>query len=189
MRKSLILSVAAGLLTLGSYSLALANDASQKKTLPSEASVQALLQVMQTRNALDDSLGRMHAFVDRVIRKRSGGLPLSNPHSRPLSPEDEKRAAQMRSKVTAVFSESMTWDSLKPLYLSAYRELYSQQEIDGMMAFYQSKSGQAVIAKQPQVLEKTTQLVRYGHQEFGQQVQQLVLETARKLRAASNSKN
>jgi len=45
-------------------------------------------------------------------------------------------------------------EKIRPLYVDLYDEAFSDQEIEGILAFYDSAAGLAMIAKQPLIASK-----------------------------------
>ena len=43
----------------------------------------------------------------------------------------------------------MTWDKLRPLYVRIYQESFTQEEIDGLIVFYESPAGIAFVERWP----------------------------------------
>ncbi len=52
----------------------------------------------------------------------------------------------------------MDWDKLKPEYAQLYMETFTQEEVDGLLAFYRSPAGRAMIEKMPLLMNKSLQL-------------------------------
>ena len=47
---------------------------------------------------------------------------------------------------------------MKPLYVQLYRDTFEQEEVDGLLAFYASPTGQAFVNKMPMVMQKSMAL-------------------------------
>ena len=45
--------------------------------------------------------------------------------------------------------------SLKPMFFRIYRQSFSQEDVDGIIAFYKTPAGQAMISKMPLVMQNT----------------------------------
>ena len=56
--------------------------------------------------------------------------------------------------------EEMTWDKLRPLYVQIYQESFTQEEIDGLIAFYESPAGVAFVEKMPFVMQKSMSIMQ-----------------------------
>ena len=73
--------------------------------------------------------------------------------------QDAKQKAEYDSfmaKVMAVVQSSFSWNALEPEYEKIYLTTYSDEEISGMLAFYDSPVGRSVLAKTPKVLEASS---------------------------------
>jgi hypothetical protein len=51
--------------------------------------------------------------------------------------------------------QELSWQKLKPLYVQIYRESFEQEEVDGLVAFYASPAGKAMLDKMPTVMQKS----------------------------------
>ena len=54
----------------------------------------------------------------------------------------------------------MSWPRLKPLYTKIYQDAFTQEEIDGLIAFYRSPAGMAYVDKMPLVTQKSMDLMQ-----------------------------
>ena len=74
----------------------------------------------------------------------------------------EQRAAfnqmveEMTTKMTAMIKEKLSWDKLGPVFMKIYSETYTEEEIEGIVAFYKTPAGQAMLQKMPLLIQKTT---------------------------------
>lgn len=60
---------------------------------------------------------------------------------------NEKALADFQTKVEAVINNAMGWDKLRPLYIKLYMDAYTEEELDGIVTFYKSPAGQAMVSK------------------------------------------
>jgi hypothetical protein len=51
--------------------------------------------------------------------------------------------------------EELSWEKLEPMYLEIYRKSFNQEEVDGILAFYKTPAGAAMIKKMPLVLQES----------------------------------
>lgn len=77
--------------------------------------------------------------------------------------------------------ELMRWEVLEPILIDIYRQSFTQSEIDGMLAFYRSEVGQAVIAKMPVVMQNSIQAMQARVAALMPKLQQLQRETVAQL--------
>jgi hypothetical protein len=74
-------------------------------------------------------------------------------------PEESKAgAAEMMNKVAAQIEERMSWDKLKPEYVKVYADVFGEEEITGIVAFYKTPIGQAMLAKMPLLMSKSMEI-------------------------------
>jgi hypothetical protein len=66
--------------------------------------------------------------------------------------EEAKAAAKagMQESFGVVFEE-FSWDRIKPLFTDIYAEVFTVEELEGLIEFYESPIGQKFIAKQPEL--------------------------------------
>jgi uncharacterized protein len=116
-------------------------------TKPSEQSIKELLRVTESRKLLDSIMGQMDNFMKSSMQQAFKG--------RTMTPKEQKLIDDMQSKMIAIFKQEMNWEMLESLFTQIYRDSFTQQEVDGMLVFYKSPSGQAVIKKMPLVMQNT----------------------------------
>ena len=65
-----------------------------------------------------------------------------------------------------------------------YAKTFSQSEIDGILTFYKTEAGKAMIAKMPTLMNNLMQMMMKQMQSFMPRLQQLQQEYAPKIKAA-----
>jgi uncharacterized protein len=65
-----------------------------------------------------------------------------------------------KDSIVKVIREEIAWDKMRPLYMQVYQETFTQEEIDGLLAFYTSPAGIAYVEKMPVVMQKTMAITR-----------------------------
>jgi hypothetical protein len=58
-------------------------------------------------------------------------------------------------ELAARMNDELSWERMKALYRQVYAESFTAQEIEGMVAFYESPAGKAFLKKMPGVTEKS----------------------------------
>ena len=145
-------------------------------TPPSDALVKELLTVTQPQKLLDQVMAQMDGVMQNSMLQ---AMP-----DQKLTPEQDSIMAEMRSKMVALIRESMSWEIMEPLYIDIYQKSFTQQEVEGILVFYRSDAGQAVIAKMPQVMQGTTQLTQTVLSTMMPKIQLLVRQSVEKLKAS-----
>jgi hypothetical protein len=82
-----------------------------------------------------------------------------------LAPPDatEKQRAhaqEIQAKIMDLVKDRMSWEKMRPQYVKMYGETFSDEEIDGMLAFYESPAGRAMLEKMPQLVSKMMAMVQ-----------------------------
>ena len=146
-------------------------------TRPSEKSVQELLRVTESHSLLDSMMVQfdnvMKAGMEQAIKGQT------------ITPKQQKQIDDMQSKMIEVFKQEMNWESLEPVYIRIYRDSFTQQEVDGMLAFYESPAGQAVIKKMPLVVQNTVAEMQNRMGPFLQKLIKLEEETIAQMKAGA----
>jgi hypothetical protein len=78
--------------------------------------------------------------------------------SKELTPEGQEALSQA---ITKIYS----WDKMEKLFSKVYTDVFSAQELSDITEFYRSDVGVAMLKKQPEVMQKTMQLVQQVNQE------------------------
>jgi uncharacterized protein len=141
----------------------------------SEASIRQLLEVTQSRQLLDDLSAQLDQMMRTSMQQALAG--------KQFSVEQQKILDDMRTKLVKIFGEHLQWDQLEPMYLDIYKKSFTQNEVDGMLAFYKTEAGKALIAKMPLAMQNTMQATQSKMAALMPQVQQLQRETVERLKA------
>src|SRR5438093_7645126 len=70
-----------------------------------------------------------------------------------------------QDKMMQVMAEEMSWDKMKDDYISIYTQVFTEDELKGLMDFYKSPIGQKLVAKTP---ELTGKLMEMGQKHSAQ---------------------
>lgn len=117
------------------------------ETKPSDASLNELLTITDSQKLIESMWTQVEGMMNNSAKQALGNTTLNS--------EQQKVMQDSNAKVAAVFKEEFGFEKLKPMMISIYKESFSQEEVDGMLKFYKSKAGQAVIKKMPVVMQST----------------------------------
>jgi hypothetical protein len=76
------------------------------------------------------------------------------------SPDQNKILEEWRSKVEKIMSNASSWERVKPAYIKIYSDAYTEGQIDDIVTFYRSPTGQAMVARNPDLMTKASQIVQ-----------------------------
>ena len=95
------------------------------------------------------------------------------------TPDQQKKVADLHQQVVTLISPAVDWKTLQPDFVSAYNTAYTEPEIDGILAFYKSSAGQALLNKGPDIQQKSGQIVQAHMSAIQPQLRQLVQDFAK----------
>lgn len=143
----------------------------------SEASVRELLAITQSRKLVDSTMGQVDAMMQRSMKQALAGQPT-------LTADQQKIMDGMRTKMIALIREDMKWETLEPMFVDIYKQSFTQKEVNGMLDFYRSEPGKAVIAKMPVVMQNTMQAMQARMTTTFPKLQKLQQDAMAELRAS-----
>ena len=151
-----------------------ADDASK------QAKVKELFATMHMDHMLDQMMHSIQGEVQAMAQETSG--------AEQISPEQKKLMQDFMDKSMKVVNDSVGWAALEPEYVKLYAATYSEEEIDGILAFYKSPVGQAMLAKTPQLSAGGMQIVHSRMGDFQPKIQALQQEYMKELAATMPAK-
>ena len=96
-----------------------------------------------------------------------------------LSAEQKASVSEFQQKVFDFVESQVGWKAMQKEYVELYASTFSEDELDAMIAFYKSPAGQAMIAKMPDLLQKSITMVQQKMATLQPQIQQMVQDYAR----------
>jgi hypothetical protein len=159
--------------------LLLAGPAIADDSPASDASVRQLLELTDAHKLIDAAKVQVNAMVTAAMQDAV--------QNRALTPERQAIVERMHAKMIAVVDDMLNWDALLPMYLRIYRDSFTQDEIDGMTAFYRTPAGQAVVRKMPVVMQSVLGEMQVMLKPMQEKIRQIQQETGRELKEAPGS--
>jgi hypothetical protein len=165
-----------------SGSIALAADNSSvtspaPSNTPTEGSIKQLLELAQARKLTDSVMTQMDNLMQQSVAQATQGQK--------ISPKIQQQIEARRSEMAMMMKELLDWTKLEPIYVRAYQKTFSQQEVEGMIAFYKTPAGQAVIGKMPSVMQKTIEEVQQLMGPVVEKMRKMQQEIAAEMKAES----
>jgi hypothetical protein len=137
---------------------------------PTEASVQQLLQVQNSKHLVEVMNKQLDTMFTNIINQQLQGKNLTD--------EDKQRVAAGRERLNEIRNKIFTWETMEPMFTKIYSESFSQAEVDSMIAFYSSPAGQSIVAKLPLVAQNTMVNMQEQMKSLVPQIQQIAKDTA-----------
>ena len=64
------------------------------------------------------------------------------------------------ARVIEVLREELNWEKMEPYMIDAYAEVYTEQELLGLVEFYESPLGQKFMVKMPEMMTVTMEMTQ-----------------------------
>jgi hypothetical protein len=147
-------------------------------TRPSEDSIRRLMTASETRKVLDNAVTVLDSSMDAGIKQSLAG--------KTVTPKMQAAIDEMRGKMVEVFKESLAWKDMEPLFIEVYQRSLTQEEVNGMIQFYESDAGKAVVRKLPVIMANTTQLMQERMKTVLPKIARIQQEMAEKVKEAGS---
>jgi hypothetical protein len=148
--------------------------------VPTEASIKQLLEVGQAQKLINTMMAQMDAFIKSTMQQATQGQQVTAK----VQQDIDKRQAEMM----AGMKEMLDWNKLEPMYVRVYQKSLTQQEVDGMTAFYKTPTGQALLTKMPVVMQNTINEMQQMMAPMIQRVKQVQQEIVAEIQAEKENK-
>jgi hypothetical protein len=132
----------------------------------------------------------MDTMMDQLmigVKKQVQQITQSMPGADQATPEQKKQVADFQQRVMDLVNQKIGWKALEPDFISLYASTYTEEELDGIIAFYKSPVGQKMMEKTPELMSKSTQITQQKMSELQPQLNQMVQDFMKQM-AASTSK-
>jgi len=150
----------------------LANDAP-----PSDESIQALLDLTDAKQLIagvqTQLLATMEGTMQQSIQQALKG--------RALTPRQQAIVDATKAKMVAILDDMLSWDKLQPMYFRLYRQSFTQDDVDGITAFYRTPPGQAMLTKMPLLMRNMMGEMQSMYQPVQQRIMEVAQDAARQL--------
>jgi uncharacterized protein len=113
----------------------------------SDSSIKQLLNVTQAQKLVDGMRAQFDTLMNNVVQQALQG--------KTPTPKQQQAIANMKNRMVALIQGELAWEKIEPMYLRLYKESFSEEEVVGMLSFYKTPAGLAIINKMPMLMQKT----------------------------------
>ena len=92
--------------------------------------------------------------MDQVMTQMNSGA-MQQVAGGKLTGDDQKRLDEFSGKVRQLVNRTIGWQALEPEYAKLYADAYTEQQLDDLIAFYKSPTGQVMVEKTPILLKES----------------------------------
>lgn len=140
---------------------------------PSAASIEDLLVVSNSESMMTSMYAIMEDSMRKGVEQATAG--------KPLTPEQQRVAERIPARLMEVMRQEMSWAKLKPMFVQVYQETLTQEDVDGLLAFYRTPAGRTMIEKMPAVMQRTSTIMQAQMPELIGKLQAAMAEELRVL--------
>lgn len=130
-----------------------------------ENSIDELMDATNIRHMLDNMNTQYDEIMSMMIQEALDG-------HKP-TPAQQEVIDRMKKRMMGVMQDTMSWEKIQPLYVKIYQDSFSEEEVRGMIAFYKSPAGKAVVEKMPLVMQRSMDVMKPLMQEMFPKMKQI----------------
>lgn len=136
-------TVVAFLFALATPIAARADDASHR------AKAEELVTLNNTQKAVNQIAGSISAQVDQAAERSAGPDPTD---------EQKAKIEDFKKHTAELVDSTLGWTAMKSAVVDLYVKAFTEEQIDGILAFYKTPAGAAFIEKMPEINTQFGQL-------------------------------
>jgi uncharacterized protein len=160
---------------IASFLILVAFSCSAFAAPPTSESIEALLQATKIEKLSDGIYAGMETSMRQAMKA---------PNGQALTSQQQRIADTLPAKLVVILRDELSWSKMLPLYVKLYQETFTQEEIDGLIAFYKTPVGMSYSDKLPTLTQKTMSTMHEQMAPLMKRTQAMVKETMEELKAA-----
>lgn len=122
---------------------------------PTQQHVDQLLKVMNIDAVLQETLKQIRPQMDQQAYLT---VQTWVKHQQ-LNPQEQLVANELADKIYQQSLKMLSWEVMKPMYQQIYQQVYTTEEIQAQIDFYNSPIGRSILKKSPQVAQESMKIV------------------------------
>ena len=127
--------------------MAHADDASK------QIKIQQLFRLEKLDQISKQSMQRAMAMMNNpAMLQRMSGVQ--------LPPGQQQAMQQLTGKIFPILSRALSWESIEPDYIKLYADTFTEKQIDDIIAFYKSPTGQVLAEKEPVLVQEQSAIAQ-----------------------------
>ena len=115
---------------------------------PSEEQIERLLQLTDAQRQTEALWMQMEAQIQGAVESM---LPPD------ASPEEHASVARALETTMAPLRRMLTWEKMRGLYVEMYQKTYEAEDVEAIIAFYETPAGQRLLERQPLLMQNLMQ--------------------------------
>ena len=115
------------------------------------------------------------AMIDQMFNQMKAVAAAQMPAA--ATPEQRTRALELQDKVMAVVKASVGPEKMRVQYVTAYSDTFTDEEISGLLAFYESPAGRAYLTKMPVLISNIMTAAQNKMKEVMPEIERIIKES------------
>jgi hypothetical protein len=134
------------------------------------AKVQEMLQLVHVDQMMQQLMTGLRQQVVAMSNQAVGSS---------ATPEQKAQLAKFQQQMFDFIEARVGWKVMEPDYIDLYAQTFTDEELDGIIAFYKSPAGASMLAKTPELTQKALAMSQKRVMTLLPEIQQMVQEFAR----------
>lgn len=126
------------------------------------ATIEKFLQVTEAAAMMDQAYLQMDQISEQMLKSTGTGL------------DKDPQARQMVKNINALVREELSWKQLEEPMIALYGNVFSEDELQEIIAFYQSDVGQKMLKRQPELMQGTMVMMQEQMQRLMPKMKALI---------------
>lgn len=136
-------------------------------------SIKELMDVTQSKNLVELSVNQIDGNVKNTLDQLLQGQS--------INPKMQEIIDDTRQRTVTLMKRSLSWEDLEPKFIDLYQSSFSEDEVQGMLEFYRTDAGKALIAKMPSVMQNSNALMQQHMAAIMPELQKIMLDASKRI--------
>lgn len=150
-----------------------ADDTERRRELAGD-----LLDAMEMEATLAASMETMKTVMVGQIQQMQRQLPAAAARG----PEAKALQERLLERTMDLVAEELGWARMRESYVDVYAETLTEEEMEGLIAFFRSPVGRAFVKKQPELMQRATAVTQKATAGMVPKIMALQVEVMKELR-------
>lgn len=143
------------------------------------ASAEELFTLIHPEKLIEQMLSQANEQTTQMMSQMFPNLQLTE--------RQKKEQADFQARVMALIKDSLSWESIKPDYIKLYADSFTDEELTGIIGFYKSPPGHAMLEKTPDLLKSANVMMSARMHEVTPKLRQMMEDFQKQAAAEQNS--
>jgi hypothetical protein len=153
-------------------SAARADDASRR------AKAAQLVTLLHSESMVQQAFSNIMQQVTTTAQNAAGPSP---------TPENKAKLDGFEKKVSQLLDAQLGWKAMEPTITGLYSKTFTEQELDGIVAFYKTPAGIALLDKMPGINTQVNQLAQSRLTSLQPQINQMFVDFLKSMPAPESA--